>query len=124
MFTPIALALYETIDIGLIFRVFIDYFKEDALPDKHVHLTVVYYGNEGLSEIQDILGALKTSTGFNDFNLVTANDEFSRGKGEFFSNITLFTHVSRKNLGVRYPVSFLRLQYKSMKKCQIDFDKT
>ena len=65
----------------IFFRVFVDYFKEDALPDKHVQLTVVYYGNEGLSEVKEILNAFELTTGFSDFKLVTVNDQFSRGKG-------------------------------------------
>ena len=83
----------------LFFRVFIDFFKEVAIPDKYVHLTVVYFGNEGLSEIQDILSSLEKSLGFTNYKLITFLDKFSRGRGMYLLRQELIQHVLHKMNG-------------------------
>lgn len=62
---------------------FLEYFKDFAIiPDRNVHLTVVYYGSSGLGEIKRCLSDLNKSTGFTDFVVANiANESFSRGRG-------------------------------------------
>lgn len=68
------------------FQNFMDKFVKIGLKnDKRVHLTVVYFGEEGLAEARSIMSRvlmLKNSGG-NAFNLrlLALNETFSRGKG-------------------------------------------
>ncbi|PIK32938.1 putative chondroitin sulfate N-acetylgalactosaminyltransferase 1 [Apostichopus japonicus] len=64
------------------FRTFIKRFKSIAIDGPiEVFLTVVYFGTEGLSELQDILHSLTTQYAFRNFKVVSLNQEFSRGLG-------------------------------------------
>ncbi|GIY22795.1 chondroitin sulfate N-acetylgalactosaminyltransferase 1 [Caerostris extrusa] len=64
------------------FRNFMDKFiKVGIQHDRRVFLTVVYFGAEGLLEVQQILTKVSKDTKFQNFKLLTLNDTFSRGKG-------------------------------------------
>lgn len=68
------------------FQSFMDKFVKIGLKnDRHVHLTVVYFGEEGLSEAQAIMTRVlitKNSGGSaNNLRLLALNETFSRGKG-------------------------------------------
>ncbi|XP_050293371.1 chondroitin sulfate N-acetylgalactosaminyltransferase 2 isoform X2 [Anthonomus grandis grandis] len=68
------------------FQNFMDKFVKIALKnDKRVHLTVVYFGEEGLAEARSIMSRVlmtKNSGGSaNNLRLLALNETFSRGKG-------------------------------------------
>lgn len=68
------------------FQSFMDKFVKIGLKnDRHVHLTVVYFGEEGLSEARAIMSRVlvtKNSGGHADnLRLLALNETFSRGKG-------------------------------------------
>lgn len=64
------------------FQGFMDKFSKIAIKnDKHVYLTVVYFGEEGLSEIRTILSKVSRDTHFKNLKLLTLNETFSRSKG-------------------------------------------
>lgn len=68
------------------FQSFMDKFVKIGLKnDRHVHLTVVYFGEEGLSEARAIMSRVlmtKNSGGnANNLRLLALNETFSRGKG-------------------------------------------
>ncbi|KAG8135203.1 hypothetical protein E2320_008245 [Naja naja] len=49
--------------------------------DKRIHLTVVYFGQEGLSEVKSILESVAREADFHNYTLVSLNEEFNRGQG-------------------------------------------
>lgn len=50
--------------------------------DRRLHLTVVYFGTEGLQEVKDIIAQVSKETRFPYIKLVTlTEEEFSRGRG-------------------------------------------
>ncbi len=49
--------------------------------DGNIFLTVVYFGNEGLSEVKNIMGQISKQYRFKNMKLVTLNENFSRGRG-------------------------------------------
>ena len=49
--------------------------------DKRVHLTVVYFGTEGLNEVKTTLGKISKMYRYKDIKLITLNEKFSRGRG-------------------------------------------
>lgn len=68
------------------FQSFMDKFVKIGLKnDRRVHLTVVYFGEEGLSEARSIMSRVlmtKNSGGnSNNLRLLALNETFSRGKG-------------------------------------------
>lgn len=65
------------------FRSFMDKFSKIALKnDKRVHLTVVYFGEEGLSEAKTIMSKIVQQKGNgNSLRLLALNETFSRAKG-------------------------------------------
>lgn len=64
------------------FRNFMDKFvKVGIRHDRRIFLTVVYFGLEGLLEVQQLLSKVSKDTKFRNFKLLTLNDTFSRGKG-------------------------------------------
>lgn len=68
------------------FQSFMDKFVKIGLKnDKRVHLTVVYFGEDGLSEARSIMSRVlmtKNSGGnANNLRLLALNETFSRGKG-------------------------------------------
>ncbi|EEB19320.1 Chondroitin beta-1,4-N-acetylgalactosaminyltransferase, putative [Pediculus humanus corporis] len=66
------------------FRSFMDKFVKIGLKnDKRVHLTVVYFGEEGLSEARNIMSKIvqQKGNGRNSLRLLALNETFSRAKG-------------------------------------------
>ncbi len=64
------------------FTRFMDRFAKVCIKsDKHVFLTVVYFGNEGLNNVKNILGHISKTYRFKNLKLVTLNESFSRGRG-------------------------------------------
>ncbi|XP_054098251.2 chondroitin sulfate N-acetylgalactosaminyltransferase 2 isoform X2 [Callithrix jacchus] len=49
--------------------------------DKKIHLTVVYFGKEGLSKVKSILESVTSESDFHNYTLVSLNEEFNRGRG-------------------------------------------
>lgn len=65
------------------FQSFMDKFVKIGLKnDRHVHLTVVYFGDEGLNETRAIMSrVLVNKNSANNLKLLALNEPFSRGKG-------------------------------------------
>ncbi|KAM3913857.1 chondroitin sulfate N-acetylgalactosaminyltransferase 2 [Leptodactylus fuscus] len=64
------------------FAQFIDNYKDVCIQqDKRTYLTVVYFGEKGLSEVQDILKNIARETNFHNYTLIPLKEEFSRGRG-------------------------------------------
>ncbi|KAJ7405385.1 Chondroitin sulfate N-acetylgalactosaminyltransferase 2 [Pitangus sulphuratus] len=64
------------------FAQFMQNFRDVCIhQDKRVHLTVVYFGQDGLSEVQSILESVARETDFHNYTLVSLNEEFNRGRG-------------------------------------------
>ena len=49
--------------------------------DKHVYLTVVYFGDSGLNDVKNIIGKISKSYRFKNIRLITLSEQFSRGRG-------------------------------------------
>ncbi|XP_074193424.1 chondroitin sulfate N-acetylgalactosaminyltransferase 2 isoform X3 [Rhinolophus sinicus] len=49
--------------------------------DKRIHLTVVYFGQEGLSKVKSILESVTSASNFHNYTLISLNEEFNRGRG-------------------------------------------
>ncbi|XP_071952413.1 chondroitin sulfate N-acetylgalactosaminyltransferase 1-like [Antedon mediterranea] len=49
--------------------------------EKNIFMTIVYFGIEGLAEVKDILNRFTEATQFDNYQIVTAKGEFSRGVG-------------------------------------------
>lgn len=76
------------------FQGFMDKFVKIALKnDRHVHLTVVYFGEDGLLEARSIMSRVlgQKNSGGNSSNLklLALNETFSRGRFSFHLNIYL-----------------------------------
>ncbi|NWT28462.1 CGAT2 acetylgalactosaminyltransferase, partial [Cardinalis cardinalis] len=64
------------------FAQFMQNFRDVCIhQDKRVHLTVVYFGQDGLSEVKNILESVARETDFHNYTLVSLNEEFNRGRG-------------------------------------------
>ncbi|XP_032868764.1 chondroitin sulfate N-acetylgalactosaminyltransferase 2 [Amblyraja radiata] len=64
------------------FSQFMQNFREVCIQQaRHVYLTVVYFGQEGLEEVRKILDLTASETNFHNYTLVSLADEFSRGRG-------------------------------------------
>ncbi|KAI1236441.1 hypothetical protein IHE44_0001734, partial [Lamprotornis superbus] len=64
------------------FAQFMQNFRDVCIhQDKRVHLTVVYFGQDGLSEVKSILESVARETDFHNYTLVSLNEEFNRGRG-------------------------------------------
>ncbi|XP_043845175.1 chondroitin sulfate N-acetylgalactosaminyltransferase 1 [Dromiciops gliroides] len=64
------------------FRQFMQNFREMCIQqDGRVHLTVVYFGKEQMSEVKGILENTSKAANFRNFTFIQLNGEFSRGKG-------------------------------------------
>lgn len=64
------------------FQSFMDKFVKIALKnDRHVHLTVVYFGEEGLQEARAIMSRVVRGRQSSSLRLLALNETFSRGKG-------------------------------------------
>lgn len=64
------------------FRNFMEKFVKVGIEhDKRLFLTVIYFGMQGLHDVQIILTKVSRETKFRNFRLLTLNETFSRGKG-------------------------------------------
>lgn len=64
------------------FAQFMQNFRDVCIhQDKRIHLTVVYFGQEGLSEVKSILESVTSESNFHNYTLVSLNEEFNRGRG-------------------------------------------
>nr|XP_060637353.1 chondroitin sulfate N-acetylgalactosaminyltransferase 1 [Anolis sagrei ordinatus] len=80
------------------FRQFMENFREMGIQqDRRIHLTVVYFGKDQMSEVKGILENTSRSANFKNYTFIQLNEEFSRGKGldvgaRFWkgSNVVLF----------------------------------
>lgn len=64
------------------FQSFVDKFVKVGLKhDRRVHLTVVYFGQASLAEVQATLTRMSREYRFHQVKLLTLNETFSRGKG-------------------------------------------
>ncbi|XP_032761717.1 chondroitin sulfate N-acetylgalactosaminyltransferase 2 isoform X2 [Rattus rattus] len=64
------------------FSQFMQNFRDVCIhQDKRIHLTVVYFGKEGLSTVKSILESVSSESNFHNYTLVSLNEEFNRGRG-------------------------------------------
>ncbi|XP_068597035.1 chondroitin sulfate N-acetylgalactosaminyltransferase 2 [Brachionichthys hirsutus] len=64
------------------FLQFLKSFREVCIRrDRRVHLTVVYFGQEGLQEVKSSLEKMSREESFSNFTLMPVDEEFSRGRG-------------------------------------------
>ncbi|XP_063814813.1 chondroitin sulfate N-acetylgalactosaminyltransferase 2 isoform X1 [Pseudophryne corroboree] len=64
------------------FAQFVQNYKDVCIQqDKRTYLTVVYFGENGLSEVQDILKNVESETDFHNYTLIPLKEEFNRGRG-------------------------------------------
>ncbi|KAJ8248416.1 hypothetical protein GJAV_G00241800 [Gymnothorax javanicus] len=64
------------------FQQFLFNFREVCIDqDRMVHLTVVYFGQEGLEEVKSSLEKMSSKESFSNYTLIPVNEEFSRGRG-------------------------------------------
>ncbi|XP_036402988.1 chondroitin sulfate N-acetylgalactosaminyltransferase 2 [Megalops cyprinoides] len=64
------------------FSQFLLNFREICIQhDRQVHLTVVYFGQEGLNEVRSALERMSREDNFSNYTLIPVDEEFSRGRG-------------------------------------------
>ncbi|XP_029024119.1 chondroitin sulfate N-acetylgalactosaminyltransferase 1 [Betta splendens] len=64
------------------FKQFMQNFREVCVrQDGRVHLTVVYFGNEQMSEVRSTLENTSREVNFKNYTLLQLDEEFSRGRG-------------------------------------------
>ncbi|KAL0964234.1 hypothetical protein UPYG_G00321160 [Umbra pygmaea] len=64
------------------FSQFLHNFREVCIEnDRRVHLTVVYFGQEGLQEVKSYLEKMSREESFSNYTLIPVDEEFSRGRG-------------------------------------------
>ncbi|XP_027862054.1 chondroitin sulfate N-acetylgalactosaminyltransferase 2 isoform X2 [Xiphophorus couchianus] len=64
------------------FSQFLQNFREVCVQrDRQVHLTVVYFGQEGLQEVKSSLEKMSREETFSNYTLIPVDEEFSRGRG-------------------------------------------
>ncbi|XP_061693191.1 chondroitin sulfate N-acetylgalactosaminyltransferase 2 [Syngnathoides biaculeatus] len=64
------------------FLQFLHNFREVCVQqDKRVHLTVVYFGQEGLRDVKSSLETMSREESFSNYTLIPVDEEFSRGRG-------------------------------------------
>lgn len=64
------------------FSQFMQNFRDVCIhQDKRIHLTVVYFGKEGLSKVKSILESIASESDFHNYTLISLNEEFNRGRG-------------------------------------------
>ena len=66
------------------FKLFVEMFVEECIKkDQRVFLTVVYFGNDGLQDVKDILTLVDKEHHFTHYKVIERKDNFSRGVGLF-----------------------------------------
>lgn len=64
------------------FLQFLHNFREVCIQqDRRIHLTVVYFGQEGLQEVKLSLEKMSSEESFSNYTLIPVDEEFSRGRG-------------------------------------------
>lgn len=64
------------------FSQFMQSFRDVCIhQDKRIHLTIVYFGKEGLSKVKSILESVSSESNFHNYTLISLNEEFNRGRG-------------------------------------------
>ncbi|KAK6293407.1 chondroitin sulfate N-acetylgalactosaminyltransferase 2 [Coregonus clupeaformis] len=64
------------------FSQFLHNFRDVCIKhDRGVHLTVVYFGQEGLREVKSYLEKMSREESFSNYTLIPVDEEFSRGRG-------------------------------------------
>ncbi|XP_070696777.1 chondroitin sulfate N-acetylgalactosaminyltransferase 2 [Pempheris klunzingeri] len=64
------------------FSQFLHNFREVCIQqDRRVHLTVVYFGQEGRQEVKSSLEKMSREESFSNYTLIPVDEEFSRGRG-------------------------------------------
>ncbi|XP_056147294.1 chondroitin sulfate N-acetylgalactosaminyltransferase 2 isoform X2 [Lampris incognitus] len=64
------------------FTQFLHNFREVCVQqDRRVHLTVVYFGQEGLQDVKSSLEKMSREESFSNYTLIPVDEEFSRGRG-------------------------------------------
>lgn len=64
------------------FSQFMQNFRDVCIhQDKRIHLTVVYFGKEGLAKVKSILESIASESNFHNYTLISLNEEFNRGRG-------------------------------------------
>uniref|UniRef100_A0A3P9JPK9 Hexosyltransferase n=1 Tax=Oryzias latipes TaxID=8090 RepID=A0A3P9JPK9_ORYLA len=64
------------------FSQFLHNFREVCVQqDRRVHLTVVYFGQEGLQDVTSSLEKMSREESFSNYTLIPLEEEFSRGRG-------------------------------------------
>ena len=64
------------------FQIFMDMFAERCIQrDQRIFLTIVYFGENGRNEAEDILRATVTKHHFSHYKLIEKDEQFSRGVG-------------------------------------------
>ncbi|KAI5625072.1 chondroitin sulfate N-acetylgalactosaminyltransferase 2 [Silurus asotus] len=64
------------------FTQFLHNFRDVCIhQDKRVHLTVVYFGEDGLQEVTSSLQKMSSEENFMNYTLIPVDEEFSRGRG-------------------------------------------
>uniref|UniRef100_A0A6Q2YA19 Hexosyltransferase n=1 Tax=Esox lucius TaxID=8010 RepID=A0A6Q2YA19_ESOLU len=64
------------------FSQFLHNFREVCIEhDRRVHLTVVYFGQDGLLEVKSYLEKISREESFSNYTLIPVDEEFSRGRG-------------------------------------------
>ncbi|KAK7901697.1 hypothetical protein WMY93_018466 [Mugilogobius chulae] len=64
------------------FTQFLNNFREVCIQqDRRVYLTVVYFGQDGFSQVKASLEKLSREEGFLNYSLIPVQEEFSRGRG-------------------------------------------
>ena len=66
------------------FKQFMEMFVEQGIKkDQKIFLTLVYFGNDGLQEVKDILASISEQHQFTNYKVIERAEEFSRGVGLF-----------------------------------------
>ena len=64
------------------FKQFLETFTETCIQnDQLIFLTIVYFGEEGLQDTQNVLNEKMMAHNFTDYKFIAKNEEFSRGQG-------------------------------------------
>ncbi|XP_061196132.1 chondroitin sulfate N-acetylgalactosaminyltransferase 1-like [Saccostrea echinata] len=64
------------------FEIFMKNFVDVCIAiDKHIYLTIVYFGKEGLDTVKNITKNVSHTYGYKFMRVINVNEEFSRGRG-------------------------------------------
>ena len=63
------------------FRTFVKMYGDVCVKDQKVFLTVVYFGEDGQKEAENILKDMATKNNYKNYKFLASNSNFSRGRG-------------------------------------------